>query len=62
VLRSSRVVSLSKKIKATPAQVAIAWLLAKSPVMMPIPGTSSLPHLEQNMAAINLKIKEEDLA
>jgi aryl-alcohol dehydrogenase-like predicted oxidoreductase len=53
--------SLSKKLKATPAQVAIAWLLARSPVMLPIPGTGSLEHLAQNMAALALTIKREDL-
>jgi aryl-alcohol dehydrogenase-like predicted oxidoreductase len=60
-LRSPRVMSLSKKLKATPAQVAIAWLLARSPVMLPIPGTGSLEHLAQNMAALALTIKREDL-
>jgi aryl-alcohol dehydrogenase-like predicted oxidoreductase len=60
-LRSPRVVSLAKKLQATPAQVAIGWLLAKSPVMLPIPGTNSLQHLEQNMAARSLRIKKEDL-
>ncbi len=60
-LRSRRVVSLSKKLGATPAQVAIAWLLARSPVMLPIPGTNSIAHLEQNMGAAALNIKAEDL-
>ncbi|HUQ25400.1 MAG TPA: aldo/keto reductase [Burkholderiales bacterium] len=60
-LRSPRVSSLAKKLKATPAQIAIAWLLARSPVMLPIPGTSSIEHLEQNMAALALQIKREDL-
>ena len=60
-LRSSRVISLSKKLNATPSQVALAWLLAKSPAMLPIPGTGSLEHLEQNMGALALTIKKEDL-
>jgi aryl-alcohol dehydrogenase-like predicted oxidoreductase len=60
-LRSPRVVSLSQKLKATPAQLAIAWLLARSPVMLPIPGTNSIEHLEQNMGALALQIKREDL-
>jgi pyridoxine 4-dehydrogenase len=60
-LRSPRVVALSKKLRATPAQVAIAWLLAKSPVMLPIPGTNSLEHLEQNMAAPKVQVRTEDL-
>jgi len=42
--------------EATPSQVALAWLLARSPVMLPIPGTSRLEHLEENVAAAELKI------
>jgi pyridoxine 4-dehydrogenase len=61
-LTLSRVKSLSRKIGATPAQVAIAWLLAKSPAMLPIPGTGNLAHLEENVAAAKLKLSEEDLA
>jgi aryl-alcohol dehydrogenase-like predicted oxidoreductase len=60
-LRSQRVVALSKKLKATPSQVAIAWLLARSPVVLPIPGTNSIEHLEQNMGALSVQIKREDL-
>jgi pyridoxine 4-dehydrogenase len=44
--------------KATPSQVALAWLLARSPVILPIPGTSKVEHLEENMAAAELKIDE----
>ena len=62
VLRSPKVKSLGKKLGATPSQVAIAWLLAKSPVMLPIPGTSSLAHLEENMAAARLRLQSADLA
>lgn len=61
VLRSSRIRTLAKKLRATPAQLAIAWLLARSPVMLPIPGTNSIAHLEQNMGAVGLQIKREDL-
>jgi pyridoxine 4-dehydrogenase len=46
---------------ATPAQVAIAWLLQHSPVTLPIPGTSSLQHLEQNVAAANLELSDEEM-
>jgi pyridoxine 4-dehydrogenase len=46
---------------ATPAQVALAWLLAKSPVMLPIPGTSSVKHLEENVAAADLRLTDGDL-
>jgi pyridoxine 4-dehydrogenase len=42
--------------KATPSQVALAWLLARSPVMLPIPGTSKVKHLEENVAAAALKV------
>src|SRR5580692_9280648 len=42
--------------KVTPSQVALAWLLARSPVMLPIPGTSRVEHLEENVAAGELKI------
>jgi len=46
---------------ATPAQVALAWLLQRSPVMLPIPGTSSVRHLEENVAAAQLHLDEADL-
>jgi len=61
-LRSARVKKVAARLGATPAQVALAWLLAKSPQMLPIPGTSSLVHLEENAAAANLKLSHEDLA
>ena len=41
-------------------QVALAWLLQRSPVMLPIPGTSSLAHLEENVAAAKLKLTPEE--
>jgi pyridoxine 4-dehydrogenase len=47
---------------ATPFQVAIAWLLRRSPVMLPIPGTQSLDHLEENIAAAELELGDDDLA
>jgi len=61
-LKLSRVRKVAEKLKATPAQVAIAWLLAKSPVMLPIPGTGKVAHLEENVAAAKLKLSKEDLA
>jgi pyridoxine 4-dehydrogenase len=61
-LKLSRVKKIAEKLKASPAQVAIAWLLAKSPVMLPIPGTSSIAHLEDNVGAAKLKLSKEDLA
>jgi aryl-alcohol dehydrogenase-like predicted oxidoreductase len=47
---------------ATAGQVALAWLLAKSPVMLPIPGTSSVAHLEENVAAADLELSDAELA
>ncbi|HZL54543.1 MAG TPA: aldo/keto reductase [Solirubrobacteraceae bacterium] len=46
---------------ATPGQVALAWLLAVSPVMLPIPGTSSVAHLEENVAAATLQLSAAEL-
>jgi pyridoxine 4-dehydrogenase len=46
---------------ATPGQVALAWLLARSPVMLPIPGTSSVAHLEENVAAADLKLTDDEI-
>ncbi|HYN12007.1 MAG TPA: aldo/keto reductase [Burkholderiales bacterium] len=57
-----KVKKLAKKLNAGPAQVAIAWLLARSPVILPIPGTSQIKHLEENMAASKLKLEKADLA
>lgn len=47
---------------ATPAQVALAWLLARSPVVIPIPGTASVAHLEENVAAAQLELSDFELA
>ncbi|MFL5866205.1 MAG: aldo/keto reductase [Thermoleophilaceae bacterium] len=47
---------------ATPAQVALAWLLQRSPVMLPIPGTSSIEHFEENLGAAELRLSDEEMA
>jgi aryl-alcohol dehydrogenase-like predicted oxidoreductase len=47
--------------KATPAQIALAWLLAQRPWIVPIPGTTKLPRLEENIAAVSLHLTPEDL-
>jgi pyridoxine 4-dehydrogenase len=57
----SPIVRVAERWKATPSQVALAWLLARSPVMLPIPGTSSVAHLEENIAAAGLKIDEKHM-
>jgi aryl-alcohol dehydrogenase-like predicted oxidoreductase len=46
---------------ATPGQVALAWLLARSPVMLPIPGTSSVAHLEENLAAASIRLSPSEI-
>jgi pyridoxine 4-dehydrogenase len=46
---------------ATPSQVALAWLLARSPVMLPIPGTSTVEHLEENVAARELQLTDAEV-
>ncbi len=54
--------AVAAKHNATPAQVAIAWLLGRSPAMLPIPGTSKVAHLEDNVAAAALRLDAADLA
>jgi aryl-alcohol dehydrogenase-like predicted oxidoreductase len=61
-LKIARVKKVAEKLGATPAQVAIAWLLKKSPVMLPIPGTNSLRHLEDNAAAAKLELSDDDFS
>jgi pyridoxine 4-dehydrogenase len=51
---------LARSHDATPGQLAIAWLLARSPVVLPIPGTASLEHLEENVAAGELRLQPEE--
>src|SRR5262249_2237610 len=46
-------------LKATPGQVALAWLLRRSPVMLPIPGTSKVAHVEENVGAAGLDLTAE---
>src|ERR1700716_1756193 len=46
--------------RASPTQIALAWLLRRSPIMVPIPGTSSIEHLEQNVAAASLRLTEKE--
>jgi pyridoxine 4-dehydrogenase len=56
------VVDIATRLGASPTQVAIAWLLARSPIMLPIPGTSQVAHLEENLAAAELQLTDDDLA
>ena len=53
---------VASKLAASQAQVALAWLLRKSPVMLPIPGTGRVAHLEENVAATALRLDDDDVA
>ncbi len=53
---------IAARLRASPAQVALAWLLHRSPVMLPIPGTSTVAHLEDNMRAATLELTDTDMA
>ena len=55
------VISFAKKKKATPAQIALAWLLAKKPWIVPIPGTTKLSRLEENLGGANIELTAEDV-
>jgi pyridoxine 4-dehydrogenase len=58
----SPVVDIARELDATPSQVALAWLLQKSPVILPIPGTKSVDHLTENLGAAGLSLSDEDMA
>jgi len=52
---------MAKKKNATPAQIALAWLLKQKPWIAPIPGTTKLSRLEENMGAVAIELTAEDL-
>jgi aryl-alcohol dehydrogenase-like predicted oxidoreductase len=52
---------IAERKKATPAQIALAWLLAQKPWIVPIPGTTKLHRLEENIGAVSIKLTAEDL-
>jgi aryl-alcohol dehydrogenase-like predicted oxidoreductase len=54
--------TIAHRLHATPAHVALAWLLAKSPVVLPIPGTASVEHLKENVAAACDAMSHDDVA
>lgn len=56
---AAEIAAVAQELGATAAQVSLAWLLAHSPVLVPIPGTSSVPHLEENVAAASLPLTAE---
>lgn len=53
---------IAQRLHASPSQLALAWLLKRSPVMLPIPGTSSVQHLEENIAAAGLTLGDDEFA
>jgi pyridoxine 4-dehydrogenase len=58
----SPVADIARELDATPSQVALAWLLHTSPVVLPIPGTKSVEHLSENLGAAQLRLSDEDMA
>ncbi|MFT3733105.1 MAG: aldo/keto reductase [Hyphomicrobium sp.] len=58
----SRLEAIAKNHDAGPSQIALAWLLKRSPVMLPIPGTSKVKHLEENIAGANIKLTDKEFA
>jgi aryl-alcohol dehydrogenase-like predicted oxidoreductase len=58
----SPVAEIARELDASPSQVALAWLLQISPVVLPIPGTKSVDHLRENLGAASLELSEDDLA
>jgi aryl-alcohol dehydrogenase-like predicted oxidoreductase len=61
-LKSAKVKSIAARLGASAAQVALAWLLGRSKAMLPIPGTTSIAHLEENVHAPAISLSPEDLA
>ncbi|MFT4183519.1 MAG: aldo/keto reductase [Rhizobium sp.] len=53
---------IARKHGAAPSQIALAWVLKRSPVMLPIPGTSKVKHLEENTAAVNITLSDEEFS
>jgi aryl-alcohol dehydrogenase-like predicted oxidoreductase len=56
------VAEVAKRHGATPRQVALAWLLKRSPMLVPIPGTLSIEHVKENLAALDLELSDEEFA
>ena len=59
--KDERISTIAKKYNATDAQINLAWLLHRSPWILPIPGTSSLQHFEENLKATEIELSEEDM-
>jgi pyridoxine 4-dehydrogenase len=61
VERERQLRTVAERLDVTPFQIALAWLLKRSPNMLPIPGTSSVAHLEENLAAAAIELSDRDL-
>ena len=61
-LQSTTLSDVAAQLKATPIQVALAWLLQRSPNILLIPGTSSVAHLQENLAVAELKLSSDVVA
>ena len=53
---------VAKAHRASPGQIALAWVIKRSPIMLPIPGTSKVAHLEENVAAVNIELTDQEFA
>lgn len=62
VLNGAKLAEIAARNGASPSQVVLAWMLRRSPVMLPIPGTSKVAHLRENVAAAALRLSDEDFA
>ena len=58
--RGSILDSIAKTHNAAPSQIALAWVLKRSPIMLPTPGTSKVAHLEENVAAVDIQLSDEE--
>jgi diketogulonate reductase-like aldo/keto reductase len=59
--KESKILVIAKKYNVTPAQVNLAWLLHYNDLILPIPGTSKLKHFEENIAALDIALTEDDM-
>jgi aryl-alcohol dehydrogenase-like predicted oxidoreductase len=60
--KHAEIARIAERKHATPTQIALAWLLARSPNIVPIPGTSSIAHFDENVASASIELTPDDLA
>jgi aryl-alcohol dehydrogenase-like predicted oxidoreductase len=61
-VNGSALAEVATQRQATPSQIALAWLLKRSPAIVPIPGTLSLEHLRENLGALEIELSDEEFA